>query len=374
MNLFNCISPTLKKLILAIQPHSISNLNREISNPVTSCLSLLSSLHLLPNLTYFFIIVTRSTKIEFDIEKYFKNLTKLEKLIIREDYYTCTRNRIQQLNSIKFLSNLKHFEWFELLPNDLQILSSIPQLPPLQYIHLEHTLITNQILFYLSKISTINSLKSDRFSPIKSKLNINGFNYLLSLKETLKELEISAKNIKYDELMIIQHPTEADCTEDEYEVHLTSDHINILKQFVHLESLSFNEINITREDLDNLLMSLAQYNNLKILNLESICFPSFIILSTIYSLEELSLSYPCNNNREQYTDKDFLLLCPLKNLKVLILYHSINLSKMIRKQLKEQTLKIPQSTTSCNLTFEQLEEFSYNGDDDENGCEEECDD
>ncbi|CAF4544686.1 unnamed protein product [Rotaria sp. Silwood2] len=375
-NLFNCISQTLQTLILAMQPYSISNLNRELSDSITSCLSILSSLHLLSNLRYFFVLVQPSAKIEFDMGKYFKHLTKLQKLIIRQDNYTYKRSRIQQLNAIQYLSNLKHLEWFEILPNDLQILSSISHLPQLQYIHLQSTLITNEILYYLSKISTISSLKSHRFSPIKSKLNINGFTYLLSLKETLKELEISTKNIKYDELMMIQHPVQADCTEDEYELHLTSEHVNILKQFVNLKSLSFNKINITREYLDNLLISLAQYNNLKILDLESICFPSFTIISTIHSLEELSLSYPCNNNREEYTDKDLFILCSLKNLKVLILYHSMNLSKKIKKQIKEKTLKKPQSATCCNLIFEQLEEFIYNNDDDEddddeNNCEEE---
>ena len=68
--------------------------------------------------------------------------------------------------------------------------------------------------------------------------------------------------------MIAQYPTEANCTEDEYKVHLSSEHVNILKQFVHLKSLSFNILSIKREDLDNLLISLAQYNNLKVLNLE----------------------------------------------------------------------------------------------------------
>ena len=227
----------------------------------------------------------------------------------------------------------------------------------LEYIHLEQTLITNEILYYLSQIPTINSLKSHRFSPIKSKLNINGFYSLLALKETFKELEISTKNIIYDELSIIQYPIEADCTEEEYEVHLISEHIDIFKQFIHLKSLSFNKICIAREDLDILFITLAQYNNLQILNLESICFPSFTILSTIYSLEELSLAYPCNNNREEYTDKDLLILSSLKKLKVLILYHSINLSTAIRKQLKEQTLN-----ACSNVIFEQLEEFIYNND------------
>ncbi|CAF5106783.1 unnamed protein product [Rotaria sp. Silwood1] len=354
-----------------MQPYRISNLNRELFDPMTSCLVVLSLLYLLPNLTYFFILVTSNTKIEFDINKYFKHLAKLEKLIIRQDNYTCKRSRNQQLNSIQYLSNLKYLEWFEILSKDLRILSSISHLPQLQYIHLQHTLITNEILNYLSKISTINSLKSHRFSPIKSKLNIDGFNYLLSLKETLKELEISAKNINYDELVMIQYPTEADCTPDEYEVHLNFEHINILKQFIYLKTLSFNKISITRENLDNLLINLAHYNNLKILNLESICFPSFTVISTIHSLEELSLSYPYNNNREEYTDKDLFILNSLKNLKVLILYRSINLSKTIRKQLKDKTLKIPQSTTRCNLTFEHLEEFIYNNDDDddENDCE-----
>ncbi|CAF4838796.1 unnamed protein product, partial [Rotaria sp. Silwood1] len=244
------------------------------------------------------------------------------------------------------------------------ILSSISHLPQLQYIHLQHTLITNELLYYLSKISTINALKSHRFSPIKSKLNIDGFNYLLSLKETLRELEISAKNINYDELMMIQYPAEADCTEDEYEVYLTFAHVNILKQFVYLKTLSFNKISITRENLDNLLISLADYKNLKTLNLESICFPSFTAISTIHSLEELSLSYPCNNNTEEYTDKDLFILYALKNLKVLILYYSINLSKTIRKQIKDKALAVPHSNTCCNVTFEQLEEFIYNNDDD----------
>ncbi|CAF1404072.1 unnamed protein product [Rotaria sordida] len=369
-NLFNSISQTLQKLIVAMQPYSISNLNKELSDPITSCLIILSSLHLLPNLIYFFIIVKPSTKIEFDIDKYFKSLTKLEKLIIRQDNYTYKKSRIQQLNSIQYLSNLKYLEWFEILPNDLRILLSISHLSQLQYIHLENTLITNEILYYLSKIPTINSLKSHRFSPIKSKLNINGFNYLLSLKLTLKELEISTKNINYDELMMIQHPTEADCTEDEYEVHLTSEHVNILQQFIYLKTLSFNKINIIRENLDNLLINLAHYNNLKILNLESICFPSFIVISTIHSLEELSLSYPYNNNGEEYTDKDLFILYSLKNLKVLELYYSMNLSKTIRKQLKDKTLKRLQSTTCSNATFEQLEEFFYNNDDDENDYEE----
>ena len=348
--------------------YSRSNLNRELTDPVTSCLFILSSLHLLPNLTHFSLLVTPSAKIEFDIEKYFKHLINLQKLIIRKDSYTYKISRIQQLNSIQSLPNLQHLEWFDILPRDLEILSSLPCLPQLQYIHLQNTLITNEILFYLTKISTISSLKSDRFSPRKSKLNINGFNYLLLLKETLKELEISTTEIIYDELLMVQYPAEADCTENEYEVHLTLEHINILKEFIHLKSLSFNKICITRECLDNLLISLAQYQNLKILNLESICFPSFTILSTIYSLEELSLSYPYNNNKEEYNDKDLIILCSLTNLKVLILFHSINLSKMIRKQLKEKTLKIPQSTTDCNLTFEQLEEFIYN---DDNDCEEE---
>ncbi|CAF3776038.1 unnamed protein product [Rotaria sp. Silwood1] len=364
MNLFNSISQTLQKLILAMQPYRKLNLNRELSDPTTSCLVVLSSLHLLPNLTYFFILVTSSTKIEFDINKYFKHLTKLEKLIIRQDNYTCKRSRIQQLNSIQCLFNLKYLEWFDIVPNDLRILSSVPYLPQLQYIHLQYTLITNELLYYLSKISTINALKSHRFSPIKSKLNIDGFNYLLSLKETLRELEISAKNINYDELMMIQYPAEADCTENEYEVYLTFAHVNILKQFVYLKTLSFNKISITRENLDNLLISLADYKNLKILNLESICFPSFTAISTIHSLEELSLSYPCSNNREEYTDKDLFILYALKNLKVLILYYSINLSKTIRKQIKDKALAVPHSNTCCNVTFEQLEEFIYNNDDD----------
>ncbi|CAF1224280.1 unnamed protein product [Rotaria sp. Silwood1] len=355
-----------------MQPYRISNLNRELFDPMTSCLVVLSSLYLLPNLTYFFILVTSNTKIEFDINKYFKHLTKLEKLIIRQDNYTCKRSRNQQLNSIQYLSNLKYLEWFEILSNDLRILSSISHLPQLQYIHLQHTLITNEILYYLSKISTINSLKSHRFSPIKSKLNIDSFNYLLSLKETLKELEISAKNINYDELVMIQYPTEADCMPDEYEVHLNFEHINILKQFIYLKTLSFNKISITRENLDNLLINLVHYNNLKILNLESIFFPSFTVISTIHSLEELSLSYPYNNNREEYTDKDLFILNSLKNVKVLILCRSINLSKTIRKQLKDKTLNIPQSTTRCNLTFEHLEEFIYNNDDDDDDDESDC--
>ncbi|CAF0849440.1 unnamed protein product [Didymodactylos carnosus] len=378
MNLFYCISQTLQTLILAIQHYSASNLNIELSNPITSCLFILSSLHLLPNLTHFFILVKSSAKIEFDIEKYFQHLTKLKKLIIRQDNYTCKISRIKQLNSIKLLSNLEHLEWFEILPNDLKILSTVPLPSRLEYINLEQTLITNEILYYLSKIPTINSLKSHRFSPIHSKLNINGFNYLLSLKDTLKELEISAKNIQYNGLMMIQYPGEADCTEDEYEVHLTQEHINILKQFVNLKNLSFNQININREDLDNLLISLAEYNNLTILSLEYVRFPSFTSISIINSLEELSLSHPYNNNREEYTDKDLFILYPLKKLKVLLLYYSMNLSKMIRKQLKEKTLKIPQDSLFCNLAFQQLEEFIYNDNnddddngDDENDCEEE---
>ena len=59
------------------------------------------------------------------------------------------------------------------------------------------------------------------------------------------------------------------------------------------------------------------------------------------------------------------ILSPLKNLKALILYYSINLSQKIRKQLKEKTLKIQQSTSADNLPFEQLEEFIYNDDEDE---------
>ncbi|CAF1389753.1 unnamed protein product, partial [Rotaria sordida] len=141
-------------------------------------------------------------------------------------------------------------------------------------------------------------------------------------------------------------------------------------QFIYLKTLSFNKINIIRENLDNLLINLAHYNNLKILNLESICFPSFIVISTIHSLEELSLSYPYNNNGEEYTDKDLFILYSLKNLKVLELYYSMNLSKTIRKQLKDKTLKRLQSTTCSNATFEQLEEFFYNNDDDENDYEE----
>ncbi|CAF5116294.1 unnamed protein product, partial [Rotaria sp. Silwood1] len=111
MNLFNSISQTLQKLILAMQSYRKLNLNRELSDPTTSCLVVLSSLHLLPNLTYFFILVTSSTKIEFDINKYFKHLTKLEKLIIRQDNYTCKR------------------KWFDIVPNDLRILSCVPYLP-----------------------------------------------------------------------------------------------------------------------------------------------------------------------------------------------------------------------------------------------------
>jgi hypothetical protein len=86
-------------------------------------------------------------------------------------------------------------------------------------------------------------------------------------------------------------------------------------------SLSFNKISITRDNFDNLLINLAQYNNLKILNFESMCFPSFTIISTIDSLEELSLSHLWNNNRKEYMDKDLFILSSLKNLKVLILYY-----------------------------------------------------
>ncbi|CAF0723990.1 unnamed protein product [Didymodactylos carnosus] len=181
----------------------------------------------------------------------------------------------------------------------------------------------------------------------------------------LKELEVSAKHIMDDELMMMQYPREADCTEDEYEVHLTQEHVNILKQFVNLKNLSFNRINIDREDLNNLLISLAQYNNLIILSLEYVCFPSFTSISIINNLEELSLLHPYNSNREEYTDKDLFILYPLKKLKVLLLYYSMNLSKTIRKQLKEKTLKISQDGPFCNLAFQQLEEFIHNDDDDD---------
>lgn len=360
-NLFNCISSTLQILILAIQPHKISDIN-----PTRSCLDLLSSLYLLRNLKHFSILVKSTMKIEFDIEKYFKSLTNLEKLIIRQDNYTYKKSRIQQLTSIQqSLTNLKYIQWFDILPNDLKILSSTSCRSHLQHIHLEETLITNEILYYLSKIPTINSLKSHRFSPRKDKFNIHGFNCLLLLKETLQELEISTKRIQYDELLIIQNPLESDCTEDEYELYLTFEHINILKQFIHLNNLSFNKIKIEIEDLNNLLIHLAQYNRLKILNFESICFPSFEILSTIYSLEELSLAYPLNKNRDEYNDKNLLELSSLRNLKVLILYYSINLSNKIRKKLKEQTLNKLSSVNNSNLIFKQLEEFIYNNDQDE---------
>ncbi|CAF3883268.1 unnamed protein product [Adineta steineri] len=359
-SLFNCVSHTLQKLILSVKFSSGINIKKELMNPVQSCLCLLSSLHLLPNLIHFFLLVSSSTRIEFDIEKHFQKLTKLQKLIIRLDYYINQRTPMKQLTSIHYLPNLKHLEWLDVVPNDLQILSSIAYLPPLQYIHLQHTLITNEVLHYLSKISTITSIKSDRFSPIQSKLNLIGFNYLLSLKETLKELEISTKDIVYDELMIMQQPTEADCTEDEYEVHLTFEHVNIFKQFIHLTTLSLNKIRISIKDIDDLLSSMAYHNKLKILNLESVCFPSFTILSTMISLEELSLSYPYNRHQEEYTDKDLFKLYSLKNLKVLILYHSINLTKMTRQQLKRND----------NLIFEHLDEFIYNDDDED---KEDCD-
>lgn len=354
-NLFHCISPTLKQLVLAIYSFSNANPTIDILELTVSCHVLLSSLHLLPHLTYFFIIVRSSMKVEFDINKYFKCLTKLEKLIIRQDNYTCRKSRTQQLTSLHLLPNLKHLEWFNTIQNDLEILSSFPN--QLQYIHLETKLITNEILYYLSKIPTINSLKSHRYSPIKGKLNIHGFKYLLSLKETLKELEISARDIIYNELTMIQYPLDADCTDDEYEVHLTDEHVSVLKQFIHLKCLSFNRIKITREYLDNLLKSLSCYNNLKILNLEWTCFPSLSVLSMMQSLEELSLTYlHTNNDSEQYADKDFLLLTSLKDLKVLLLYHSIHLSRELRNKLRYQTMK--NSKTCHNRLFEKLEAFS----------------
>jgi len=63
IHLFQCISPTLKRLILAIQPQSKSD---------ASCLFILSSLHLLFNLTHFSILAASRLKIEFSIDKYFK--------------------------------------------------------------------------------------------------------------------------------------------------------------------------------------------------------------------------------------------------------------------------------------------------------------
>ena len=374
VNLFHSISSTLGKFILAMQPSLASTSHREYSDPIASCHLILESLYLLRNLTHFSILVKSSAKIEFDIDKYFKHLAKLQTLIIRQDNYTHKRSRMQQLLSIKHLPCLTHLEWFEILPHDLEVLSSISSPPHLQHIHLQETLITNELLLNLSKIPSITSLKSDRFSPIKSILNVNGFSHLLALKETLQDLEISAKRINYDELQMIQHPTEVDYTEDEYEVYLTVDHINVLKQFVCLKFLSLNKIIVTRECMDNLLMHLSQYNRLKILYLESMCFPSFMILSTIHSLEELSLSYPYNHNSEEYTDRELLMLYPLKNLKVLILFHSMNLSKGIRKQLQEKTLKISQSATPSDLIFEQLDEFIYNNNDNNDDSDEEEED
>lgn len=129
-------------------------------------------------------------------------------------------------------------------------------------------------------------------------------------------------------------------------MYLTLDHIAVLKQFLNLQSMSLNRINITKEYLEDLLITPSKYDRLKILYLEAICFPSFTILSQMNSLEELSLSYPCNNNNyEEYTDTELFMLGSLKKLKVLILDDSRNLSKAIRTQLKER-----------------LEEFIYNND------------
>jgi hypothetical protein len=50
------------------------------------------------------------------------------------------------------------------------------------------------------------------------KIERRGFHHFLALKDTRKELEISA--------MIIQHLAEADCIEDEYEVRLAAEHID----------------------------------------------------------------------------------------------------------------------------------------------------
>ncbi|UJR11190.1 hypothetical protein I4U23_015371 [Adineta vaga] len=345
-NLFHSLSQTLKKFIVAICSKITPQMNIDAT---TTCLCLLSSLNLLSNLTYFSLLVKSNTKIELNIEKYFKCLTKLQTLILHQDNYTWKRSRNQQLTSFQYLTNLKHIEWFEFSLSDLQILSSLSCKPPLQYVHLQETLITNQILLYLSQIPTITSLKSHRFSPLRAQLNINGFHHLLSLKETLKELEISVKHLQYDEL----NPNESDSTDDEYEVHITSEHIDILKQFRNLTSLSFNTINISKENMNNLLISMAHYKQLKILDLDSVCFPSLTILSEMTSLEELSLSYLRNDNREEYTDEHLLMLASLKNLRILELCYSFNLSKELRKQLKK--------TTDWCPVFVKLEEFIYNG-------------
>jgi len=188
-------------------------------------------------------------------------LSKLERLVVQQDNYAWKQSRIEQSNAITLLPNLKYLQWFNIIPNDLKILSSISSQTQLQFIHMENTLITNEILYYLSQILTINS--------IKSKLNIDGFKYLLALKDTLKELEISTKNIIYNEIMIIQHPAVSDCTENEYHVDLNSEHIDIFQQFIYLKSLAFNKINIPRKDLENLLTHLGPYGNLKVLDFES---------------------------------------------------------------------------------------------------------
>ena len=348
-NLFQSVSLTLKSLILAMNP----KINVETT---TTCLCLLASLNLLPNLTYFFLLLRSGAKIEIDIDKYFKCLTKLEKLIVRQDNFTGGRSRIQQLNALTCLPNLKYLEWFEFSSSDLQIVVSLPCRPLLQYVHLQETLITNEILYHLSRIPTITSLKSHRFSPLQTKLNINGYKYLLALKESLKELQISAKHIKYDELMMVQYPAESESTESEYEVQITSEHVDILKQFIHLTRLSFDQISITKENMDNLLISLVDHHTLKVLDLTSVSFPSMVVLSQVTSLEELVLSYPNREDGAQYTDEDLMILSPLKNLRVLELYYSFNLQSKTRKRLKAHT------KSNCSFIFEKLEEFFYNDD------------